>query len=567
MQESFRSGQTFDHSTIELPPKIARHCRSPKRFSVSNKFYENIDDTQMDEVLAKNSIEARKYMTKQSQRLPRWVWFLIAKALGIPLHARDKPILATILHILTFSSAITFVASQIWYIAYDISSAKTRQDMLSGTVSILIATMWAALGLYAKSLSGRLFRYPRFLADIRMHARTVFKINAAFLVFSLGLFFIIIQDMQSADLLYEKTCQIIEMEVIVCQIQFVSRVIFSIFSLIWNTLVAIVLISLCRTHTIGIRRFIRELEFDALMHDHYHCEQYQESPMSKEDICEETFWLEEDLSIFGEDDSRFVVVHRKNDSQTDKSSSFSSMSTTDVKDVTEETDEEINTIPPKLEDIEATLQDIPEVRVEVPEEKINKNLPDDEGKIDIGDPASTNRDCDPDKISKFFPIKCGSGESNIEDAMLTPHTMTSAEILHKYWKISCRLRMTSCALQRWMASLIALIIVWCFIYLIHWQEHTPSAHDVLQFLLPLLLLPLLCSAFAEVNMEGTRMTQCLCPTEERLHLLRFLNLNKLSMTIYGVSLSYGTIMTVIFAIFAAFTSRLIFAEMSKTTLA
>ena len=53
----------------------------------------------------------------------------------------------------------------------------------------------------------------------------------------------------------------------VCRIMYVSRVIFSVFALVFNSMVGFVVLSVCRTHTIGIRRFIRELEEDGKICD------------------------------------------------------------------------------------------------------------------------------------------------------------------------------------------------------------------------------------------------------------------------------------------------------------
>jgi hypothetical protein len=46
-----------------------------------------------------------KGQTKQSKRIPLWLWLIIAKSLGIRLNAKDKPILAWALHLLTVISA------------------------------------------------------------------------------------------------------------------------------------------------------------------------------------------------------------------------------------------------------------------------------------------------------------------------------------------------------------------------------------------------------------------------------------------------------------------------------
>lgn len=44
--------------------------------------------------------------TQQSRRIPYWLWFIIAKSLGIKLQEGDKPIVATVLYTLTFMSAL-----------------------------------------------------------------------------------------------------------------------------------------------------------------------------------------------------------------------------------------------------------------------------------------------------------------------------------------------------------------------------------------------------------------------------------------------------------------------------
>ena len=38
---------------------------------------------------------------KQSRRLPYWLWVIIAKSLGIKLHPKDRPVVSSVLHILT----------------------------------------------------------------------------------------------------------------------------------------------------------------------------------------------------------------------------------------------------------------------------------------------------------------------------------------------------------------------------------------------------------------------------------------------------------------------------------
>ena len=48
--------------------------------------------------------DAVKGKTKMSKRIPRWLWVVIAKSLGIKLHAKDSPGLASVLHLLTIAA-------------------------------------------------------------------------------------------------------------------------------------------------------------------------------------------------------------------------------------------------------------------------------------------------------------------------------------------------------------------------------------------------------------------------------------------------------------------------------
>ena len=93
------------------------------------------------------------------------------------------------------------------------------------------------------------------------------------------------------------------------------------------------------------------------------------------------------------------------------------------------------------------------------------------------------------------------------DSSFTPHVLTEQEIMHKYWRISMNVRLASVALQRWMSSIIGLITTWSAIRMVFWLSHTPSWYGVFMFIIPLLLLPLLATSYAEVNYEGEKVIQ------------------------------------------------------------
>ena len=78
----------------------------------------------------------------------------------------------------------------------------------------------------------------------------------------------------------------------ICQTYWISQVIFSVFFLVWNLLVAVVLVSVARTQTINIRKFLRELEHDAILLDGRLRTSYGEKPM-KEDL-KNLVWSDDD---------------------------------------------------------------------------------------------------------------------------------------------------------------------------------------------------------------------------------------------------------------------------------
>ena len=104
---------------------------------------------------------------------------------------------------------------------------------------------------------------------------------------------------------------------------------------------------------------------------------------------------------------------------------------------------------------------------------------------------------------------------------------------------------------------------WSAIRLVYWLSHAPTVYGVLSFLAPLLLLPLLASAYAEVNYEGIKVIQTVMPTPARVHLFQYLYGMPLQLTCYGRRISYGTMGTVLAAVLAALASKVLLQEMNK----
>ena len=69
------------------------------------------------------------------------------------------------------------VVTQVWFNGYDISSDMTQTDILDGTAIIIMVTLFISLGIYSHRLAYRLFVHPKFLDMMRLHAKTVIKVN------------------------------------------------------------------------------------------------------------------------------------------------------------------------------------------------------------------------------------------------------------------------------------------------------------------------------------------------------------------------------------------------------
>ena len=58
-----------------------------------------------------------------------------------------------------------------------------------------------------------------------------------------------------------------------------------------------------------------------------------------------------------------------------------------------------------------------------------------------------------------------------------------------------------------MCVITVAILFWSTMRIVYWLSHSPTLYGVLSFILPLMLLPLLASAYAEVNYEGIKVLQ------------------------------------------------------------
>lgn len=480
-----------------------------------------------------------KNSAKHSKKLPYWLWFIIAKSLGIKLHPNDKPLVSVVLHGITLFSGGIMLLTRIWFSGYDIYSDDTETDILDGIVAVTLASLFAILGVYSQRLAHRIFEHPKFLEMMRLHSKTILKLNASILsVFVLAGFIVTLNlatfEYARFELFDNVTitnatkpldlnpCQTVKIPLLICHFNYFSQVIYSVFFFLWTAMIGCVLICISRTHTINIRRFIGQLEYDSFLRDQKLRERlYAKGSHEANDAFKIYAWKD---GTYGKDE---IKVNKNNDP-------------TSERNILED------------ENIEAVFN-AGQIHLELNDENVEHQTPNNN---DSG--GLHNR-----QAGKLSFRRLSESEDPNEEYAVEPKLLSEDELLHKYWKLVASTNLTSTAFQRWMCLITISIMFWSAVRIVYWLSHTPTPCGVLALILPLLLLPLVSSAYAEVNYEGQQVLVNILPTAERSGLFRYLYGMPIQLTVYNHPISYGTMGTVFMAILAAFASRILIQEVNK----
>merc|ERR1711915_967098 len=138
----------------------------------------------------------------------------------------------------------------------------------------------------------------------------------------------------------------------------------------------------------------------------------------------------------------------------------------------------------------------------------------------------------------------------------------NTSLKEQYWELSVASRLISLAFQKWMGSIVAMVSTWSAIRCAFWFSNAPTWYGIFMFLIPLLIIPVLSSAYAEVNYEGGLIPRSIYPTEERLQIFQYISEQPIVMNVYNHTVSYSTIGTVVVGILAAFASKILLQEMN-----
>ncbi|KAK7502854.1 hypothetical protein BaRGS_00005803, partial [Batillaria attramentaria] len=536
-----------------------------------------------------------------SSRLPPRVWFVLAKCLGIKLSPTDRPIFATFLHVLTLCSAFTFAIPGAWYTFYDIRSEFSKTTVLIGTVELVIGFTWACMGVYAHKLAGRLFAHKNIIRCVRVHSKTFLKISTSWLTIVLAVLVVGLNCYEASPLFHDKACSTALLNDVVCQVFFVGRVWYAFFLLVWNFIIAYVVFSVCRTHTIGIRRFMRELTLDAKAYEQF-CPQQnnvtRDNPQSAaspapvdnvndlgdswilwDDVENDMDPADEAVTSHGIFLHSIQSFHRRRSAAQQWNSSYASTRSS----VSPREEGLVNsTVGDGSRQVSSDLQN-PQNSAGRPLSPTQEhqgdrgveNLASNEGGVvteefSASGMFSASQEGNNDADNSGDPFDENTEEKDNEfQASTSPGkgiataVMTNDDLLFSYWKFMQRLSVTSRFLQRWLASWITFVVIWDGYFVIYWTSHQASLIGILEFIVPLILLLLLCSAYAEVNAEGQRLLTTICPLEERLAVIFYFNQQPLCVKVFSFTVTYNAMMTVILGFSVAFASRMILDEISK----
>lgn len=485
--------------------------------------------------------EMHKGTIRLSRPLPRWLWYIIAKVVGAKTDPRAWPVLGYFLFGLTILFGLMFISSTIVFYYFDVQS-KTKFDALNYFITITLAFGFFFIGLYGNKLARKLFSNRAFVQSLRLHSRTILKISAPIILCAFSLGFLILFEVSNDVIYTDGYCENVSLPPWVCHVRFISQVGFAGFAFLWNFLIALICFSACRTHTIGIRTFLLELDEDAMVYllkekkTPKSCHRRQKAnsfshPASPSDASS----TERSPLLAGKTD--IGVFRRRSRSQSELRSVVRDVLDDEwdqaefqrrVSSVSQLHPHRVFQYPPQF-----TIQDADHI-----------------------DNAFTDKNADE---ADWPHLSTATGLTSYSAAP-SNRMLTNKEILHKFWKLQCRLMTTSLALQRWMACWIILILSWSLIYLLYWVGDEASIKDMLKFCIPLVMLPLVCSGVTEVNGEGQRVACAVCPTEERLHIINYMQKQPLSFTLYGFQLNYSSLVTAIAAVAVAFATKIIVAS-------
>ena len=461
-------------------------------------------------------------------QLPSRLWWLLSKLVGIKTCNNDRPVLATLLYCVTLASSLTYGVTYIFYLYYDAESSDTYRTYPSSMLDFAVVIFYCALGTYGMSLISKIMTTKLLCDGVRLHSRTVFRINSQLMVAVIVATIALLGYTINTDTRSAHRFRLIQLPHFLLYILNYSKIIYSGMLCFWNYICAWFLLSICRSHTITVRRMNSDLEFEGKVREFLYL--LNSSRKTIEKAVPD--------SLNGENDAHGVGFgsDRKTRAGSSPSASLDHNGACLVQE-------------PFFGSINADCS-----------ESISSQLKRFSVSQDdtTGNDAMSKFEAAADKPRNSLPL------TDPNPQHLEKYLLEDEDLFARYWNLNQKLKATSIVFQRWLSSWVAFAVMWVFNYLIQWVGTTKSIslQYVAAVLLPLLLLVIVCSSYAEVNNECRLVPTCIYPSQQKAVFLSSLAHFPLQLTVFSTTLSYQTIYAIIVTIGMALSTKIILDKLS-----
>ena len=449
-----------------------------------------------------------------------------------------RPLFSLLLYVITLSSGLVFAISNIWHCIEDEINVNIKNNLLKDCLVVILCLIWVSMGLLSINVLYNIFCSADMKDAIRNETKFYFNIPAWFILLCLvSVFIYCVVD----NLVFcKQTDTNNKLISYICVLKYYSTIFYLLIACFWNYLVAITIMMISRTHTTLIRKLLTNIELDNL------------NIVRVSDIILERI-NKLNLSGISEDDSDGVESKSVSDLDEIDSESF---------------------IVNKANNLRRRLS-YPNLVIKNKKNQIN--FVDNDLLLNLGigsfyieEHLRLNRkhleQCllmSPENCQAcLFRFKSNFNNVNLRNNIICQHIMSTNEILLYFTKILYILRLTSALIQRWTASFVTCTFIWCTNCLLDWlDEKNPTFSNIFKFILPLIILAVVCGIFAETNAEGRKLLISITPLEERMAMLSYIQFNPLQMNIYGFVIDYSIELKFIGAFGIGFLSQIIIHEL------
>jgi hypothetical protein len=478
-----------------------------------------------------NSQDCRMKMKKDhSKRMPLIIKNILLNITQTKVY-KDKKLICTksgslslFFYILTLISGLIYLVSNIWFSVANGLAKETKTTILSESANIILILIWFSLGTYPIKIINYIYRTKNLEESIRLKTKSYFKIPSTLILIVLagGFLYAFIEFIETKKKLSEQ----ISLPKSIVNLIYYFNFIFTIIAVIWNFILALTILFIVRTYTINLRRFLFYLEQDSLNISKI---SYYFATQENKITCEPP--LE---TITKTNNNNFHINNNDNEDNDDYD------------------DEDLIV---KIADYNSNeLKNQSELQI-LDSFKLDINLNDKYFSENKSIKLSDVRHC---QACETRFSKLGLKEIKMFHC---EHIQSPNSIFYVYWNFSNNFRIFSRLIQRWMFSIVSLILIWCLSCLIKWiNTKEPTLTSVIEFGAPLLVLAVICGSYAEANAEANRIIPTIYPLEERILMLNYIKTCPLQLNIYGFVVNYSAEVKFIGAFAVGFLSQIIFHE-------